>query len=383
MAAERRGVTNDIQGRINRMAVMRKASGAADTKAQIPEGGGSGLSSDVRAKMEPKLGADLSGVRVHTGGASQRSATEFGARAYTVGSDIHFNAGEFNPGSKEGDKLLAHELTHVVQGQKSGVQRKPADGDDHGHEVSEPGEPAEQEADAVAEKTADELHDGSADGKAAGKKPKAGKEKDHTPGAEKEDEQHGDKTEAKEAAPAIGAKLQGVAFKIFRAEGPKQGDHVFNKGLGKMGSDLSVCFAAVTGVQGTDIRASASAFTSALSGPAMELVVSKGAAPEGGDANSKAFGTAKASFLQKLTALCTAYGQYQKANGAEKSTKKTALAGLAASATAALDTLFNSCVDESAISLVPKKDKALIAQGRAAQAAAKSVLAATITKLTQ
>jgi hypothetical protein len=121
--------------------------------------------------MEPKLGADLSSVRVHTGGDSATAAKGFGARAFTVGSDVHFNAGEFSPGTKEGDKLLAHELTHVVQGQKSGVQRKPeeeegkeaegaeggAEGKDAGGkgdagEVSDPNEPAEKEADAVGEK---------------------------------------------------------------------------------------------------------------------------------------------------------------------------------------------------------------------------------------
>jgi hypothetical protein len=117
--------------------------------------------------MEPHLGADLSGVRVHTGGDSAKAASAFGARAFTVGSDVHFNAGEFAPGSKEGDKLLAHELTHVVQGQKSGIQRKV---DDDGAEVreeadvaqpvSDPSEPAEKEADSVAEDVAANIHDG-------------------------------------------------------------------------------------------------------------------------------------------------------------------------------------------------------------------------------
>jgi hypothetical protein len=95
-----------------------------------------------------------------------------GPQTAAVGSDVHFNSGEFAPGSKEGDKLLAHELTHVVQGQKSGVERKPEDGEEKtdekadgdtgedkaGEEVSDPDEPAEKEADATADpKSAGEL----------------------------------------------------------------------------------------------------------------------------------------------------------------------------------------------------------------------------------
>jgi hypothetical protein len=152
VAEERRHAARQIQ---RSLKAWRAASGApAGGRAAIPAGGGSALPGAVRARMEPKLGADLSGVRVHTSGDSARAAHDLGARAFTVGSDIHFNAGEFSPGSQQGDKLIAHELTHVVQGQKAGVQRKEDDaaaatGD--GPEVSDPDEPAEKEADAVAE----------------------------------------------------------------------------------------------------------------------------------------------------------------------------------------------------------------------------------------
>ena len=115
---ERRSLGGQLATRVH-----RKGDGAAGNVA-IPEGGGSKLAPQVRQRMEPKLGADLSDVRVHTGGDSAQAASGLGARAFTVGSDVHFNAGEFAPGSKDGDRLLAHELTHVVQGKKSGVQRK-------------------------------------------------------------------------------------------------------------------------------------------------------------------------------------------------------------------------------------------------------------------
>jgi hypothetical protein len=168
--------------------------------------------------MEPKLGANLGSVRVHTSGESAEAAKGFGARAFTIGEDVHFNSGEFQPGTKAGDKLLAHELTHVVQGQKSGVQRK-ADGDEHkngdkgGPEVSDPGEPAEKEADATGEKVGEELHGGDEkkDAKDGGKDKKDGKSKDEK-GADKEgeggSEEAGGEKKPEEQAPAIGAKLE-------------------------------------------------------------------------------------------------------------------------------------------------------------------------------
>jgi hypothetical protein len=105
--------------------------------------------------------------KLHTGGESAKAATGLGARAFTVGQDVHFGSGEFAPGTKEGDKLIAHELTHTVQAQKSGIQQKSdgadeaKDGKDTGaseQQVSEPPQPAEKEADAVADHVADDLH---------------------------------------------------------------------------------------------------------------------------------------------------------------------------------------------------------------------------------
>jgi len=140
-------------------------SGAAQRKhrpAQVPDAG-SPLPGDVRAKMEPQLKADLSSVKVGTSGESAAAAEQLGARAFTVGNEIHFNAGEFAPGTREGGRLIAHELTHAVQGQRAGVQRKEeptadATQDAGGVEVSQPGDPAEQEADAVGDHVAAKLH---------------------------------------------------------------------------------------------------------------------------------------------------------------------------------------------------------------------------------
>src|SRR5262249_48932811 len=141
--AERQEAAAQIQ---RSLKAWRAASGAAG-KASVPQRVGSPLPSQIRQRMEPELGADLSSTRIQTGSESAEAARGFGARAFTVGEDVHFNSGEFAPGTKEGDRLLAHELTHVVQGQKSGIQRKSdGEGEEKGPEVSDPAEPAEKEA---------------------------------------------------------------------------------------------------------------------------------------------------------------------------------------------------------------------------------------------
>jgi hypothetical protein len=70
--------------------------------------------------MGQRFGHDFSRVRVHSGGAAEQSAREVNAHAYTVGHDIVFGAGRFSPGTHEGQRLIAHELTHVVQQSGSG-----------------------------------------------------------------------------------------------------------------------------------------------------------------------------------------------------------------------------------------------------------------------
>lgn len=73
------------------------------------------LGTGTRHFMESRFGADFSGVRVHTGTQAEAAARSVQARAYTVGQHVVFGAGEYAPGSSGGKRLLAHELTHVVQ----------------------------------------------------------------------------------------------------------------------------------------------------------------------------------------------------------------------------------------------------------------------------
>lgn len=106
---------------------------------------GSPLPGDLRDRFEGSLGADLSAVRVHTGADSQIAADAVGARAYTVGQDIHFGAGHYDPSSAFGTHLLAHEVAHTVQQQGASPTRQ------HKLEVSTPGDTAEVEADRAAD----------------------------------------------------------------------------------------------------------------------------------------------------------------------------------------------------------------------------------------
>ncbi|MEW7847660.1 DUF4157 domain-containing protein [Massilia aurea] len=81
------------------------------------------LDSATRTSMEQRFAHDFSRVRVHAGQSATQSASEVGARAYVVGNHMVFNAGQLAPGTSEGRRLIAHELTHVVQQTGSGNPR--------------------------------------------------------------------------------------------------------------------------------------------------------------------------------------------------------------------------------------------------------------------
>ena len=98
-----------------------KPRGATDNLRGAFQGGRS-LDANTRAFFEPRFGRDFSRVRVHDNEGADHAAREISARAFTSGSDIAFASGEFAPETGAGKKLLAHELTHVVQ-QESGDTR--------------------------------------------------------------------------------------------------------------------------------------------------------------------------------------------------------------------------------------------------------------------
>jgi Domain of unknown function (DUF4157) len=88
--------------------------------ASFGSGHGRPLPDGVRSKMESFFRANFADVRVHVGG----EASSVGALAFTYGDDIYFAPGRYNPATAEGQRLLGHELTHVVQ-QRSGRVRNP------------------------------------------------------------------------------------------------------------------------------------------------------------------------------------------------------------------------------------------------------------------
>jgi Domain of unknown function (DUF4157) len=93
---------------------------------------GQPLDAATQAFMEPRFGQDFSGVRVHTGVAAAASASAVQAHAYTVGNHVVFGADEYRPHATEGQRLLAHELTHVVH--QGGGGRTPLRGANTSHE---------------------------------------------------------------------------------------------------------------------------------------------------------------------------------------------------------------------------------------------------------
>jgi len=131
---------------------IRRFSGGGETAAttvgQAMASPGGLLGDGVRQDMEQRFGHDFSRVRVHSGGGAERSVHEVNARAYTLGHNLVFGPGRFAPGTAQGQRLLAHDLTHVVRqsGRAGGeipVQRQT------------PAAPASAKAEAKTEEAAD------------------------------------------------------------------------------------------------------------------------------------------------------------------------------------------------------------------------------------
>ncbi len=125
-------------------------SGSQAAKINGFRGGGAPLPTGVQDRFSSKLGADLSDVRVHTGADASKTAKSLGAKAFTLGRDIVFGDNRYHPESQEGQRLIAHELTHFIQ-QKSApfIQR-----DEDPEQTSTP--ETAQEDDKKAEKEVDE-----------------------------------------------------------------------------------------------------------------------------------------------------------------------------------------------------------------------------------
>ena len=93
-------------------------SSSFESKLKTSKGGGSPMTNSVKTEMETGFGQNFSNVRIHTGNHAIQMSRDIGAKAFTNGNNIYFNSSNYNPTSTTGKRLLAHELTHVVQ-QKS------------------------------------------------------------------------------------------------------------------------------------------------------------------------------------------------------------------------------------------------------------------------
>ena len=107
------------------------------------------FSREARRFLDRTATLDFSDVRIHTDARATDSAKAVQAHAYTVGSNIVFQGDRYSPGTAEGQRTLAHELTHVVQQRSGPVDSTPAGG---GISVSDPSDRFEREAEATADR---------------------------------------------------------------------------------------------------------------------------------------------------------------------------------------------------------------------------------------
>lgn len=131
------GLSGDCaEGSNQRLNVKRQADRSAEHSFpanpgvdEVLRAPGQPLDAETRALMEPRFGHDFSEVRVHADEKAAQSAREVNSNAYTLGHDIVFAANQFAPRTPEGRQLIAHELTHVLQGvaDSNTIRRSPAD----------------------------------------------------------------------------------------------------------------------------------------------------------------------------------------------------------------------------------------------------------------
>ena len=98
------------------------------------KGGGQAMPTGLRNMMESGFGQDFSHVRLHTDSEAASLSSSIHAKAFTHGNDIYFNQGQFSPNTAEGQKLMAHELTHTIQNSGEIVRRKKEGEEDEGEE---------------------------------------------------------------------------------------------------------------------------------------------------------------------------------------------------------------------------------------------------------
>ncbi|MGD2076889.1 MAG: DUF4157 domain-containing protein [Chloroflexota bacterium] len=136
---------------VQRFLAQRQDSGPAEIQEETANainskrGSGGSLDSGVAEKAGDAMGQDFSDVNVHTDSQADELSRDLGAKAFTTGQDIFFQSGAYDPGSSDGQRLIAHELTHVVQ------QGGSAPSGGGAMTVNDPDDNYEQEADNIAD----------------------------------------------------------------------------------------------------------------------------------------------------------------------------------------------------------------------------------------
>ncbi len=194
-----------------------QVSPGLESNIKSSKGSGSKLPSHVAGDLGGKIGADFSKVNIHTDSNAVQMNKEIGAKAFTHGSDIYFNQGNYNPASNEGKHLLSHELTHTIQqGATSKVQAK------------EEEQAKDQDTSGVA-LGGEAKKDPSAAGPDAETKKDTAEEAPGTNGVEKEEKKAEPEPKPKEqaessaAAPDAQAKVNGAA-PVVAAEPEKKAE---------------------------------------------------------------------------------------------------------------------------------------------------------------
>lgn len=145
-----RGLQQTVGNQTVQRMLQRSGQGGAtldeETAAAIERerGSGTSLDSEIAIRTGALMGAEFDDVAVHTDANADRLSRQLGATAFTTGKDIFFRDGAYNPGSSDGQRLIAHELAHVVQ---QGGAPAPEQGQ---MTVNDPDDAFEAEADAVA-----------------------------------------------------------------------------------------------------------------------------------------------------------------------------------------------------------------------------------------
>ncbi|MGE5217816.1 MAG: DUF4157 domain-containing protein [Chloroflexota bacterium] len=135
------------ENRLQRKSAIASSLGVAPIRVSAAlRAPGQALDADTREYMESRFGHDFGHVRVHADSGAGESAQSVDALAYTVGHDVVFAPGQYAPRTPAGRRLLAHELTHVLQQSTGGASLQPR------LKIGAPNDLAENEADRVAER---------------------------------------------------------------------------------------------------------------------------------------------------------------------------------------------------------------------------------------